>query len=199
MKLKAINEKLEVMEDDLTSHEEIQGIFQDIGIKNVNMMTSGNNGTVYDAGDSIVKVTGDATEYANSKKLAGQNNTGAVNIYSVYKLEEDYSNLASGNSFYLIIMEKIKPVEGMLEKIGNIIGENLSYPFTVQEKSRLKSLVSRQIRGITRHRKLSHKLEEILDAIESLAEYGILLEDFHGENLGLDQSGNIKIFDLGSK
>lgn len=197
--IQIINEKLEIETDDLMDHEEIQGILSDIGINNIKMISSGNNGTAYDAGDVVIKVTGDLMEYANAIKLQGQSNTGAVDFYSAYKLSDDYSNLASGSRYYLIVMEKITPAKGMIEKIGNIIGENLTYPFTTNEKARLKSLVFRKEPAIKRHRQMLHKLEEILDAIESLNDLGIRLQDFHGENLGLDSNNNIKIYDLGSK
>jgi hypothetical protein len=194
--VKLINERLEILDSDVALKPEIRKLIVKFGIDNLDVISSGFKGTVYQAGDKILKITGDATEFKNAEKLIDNPVSGVIRFYRAIELQGDYSEVASGNSFYLLLMAKIKPVEGILKKIGDTIGENITYPF--DSDSILRSVV-RVNPAIRRNKTILSKVRDIFKSIKNLDNIGIQLQDFHGDNLGLDNSGKITIFDLGSK
>jgi hypothetical protein len=194
--VKLINERLEILDSDVALKPEIRKLMVKFGIDNLDVISSGFKDTVYQAGDKILKITGDATEFKNAEKLIDDPVSGVIRFYRAIELQGDYSEVASGNSFYLLLMAKIKPVEGILKKIGDTIGENITYPF--DSDSILRSVV-RVNPAIRRNKTILSKVRDIFKSIKNLDNIGIQLQDFHGDNLGLDNSGKITIFDLGSK
>jgi hypothetical protein len=194
--VKLINERLEILDSDVALKPEIRKLIVKFGIDNLDVISSGFKDTVYQAGDKILKITGDATEFKNAEKLIDNPVSGVIRFYRAIELQGDYSEVASGNSFYLLLMAKIKPVEGILKKIGDTIGENITYPF--DSDSILRSVV-RVNPAIRRNKTILSKVRDIFKSIKNLDNIGIQLQDFHGDNLGLDNSGKITIFDLGSK
>ena len=164
-------------------------LVNDINPDNLSYMGSGDFGEAYSIGDGrVLKKTSSLKEFEIATELVGKIIPGLANIYSV-GIVKLYNYPAN----YYIILEELEEdssIEDMWYELSNILDEQ---GFDI---STLHYIDSEEL-GLENDMILF--INSIEDIYRACANNGIVNPDIRPENLGRDERGDIKLFDIDDK
>lgn len=164
-------------------------LVNDINPDNLSYLGSGDFGEAYSIGDGrVLKKTSSLKEFEIATELVGKIIPGLANIYSV-GIVKLYNYPAN----YYIILEELEEdssIEDMWYELSNILDEQ---GFDI---STLHYIDSEEL-GLENDMILF--INSIEDIYRACANNGIDIPDIRPENLGRDERGDIKLFDIDDK
>ena len=164
-------------------------LVNDINPDNLSYLGSGDFGEAYSIGDGrVLKKTSSLKEFEIATELVGKIIPGLANIYSV-GIVKLYNYPAN----YYIILEELEEdssIEDMWYELSNILDEK---GFDI---STLHYIDSEEL-GLENDMILF--INSIEDIYRACANNGIDIPDIRPENLGRDERGDIKLFDIDDK
>jgi len=198
-----------------------------INVASLKQAGVGSMGVAYDAGDKILKITGDAREAKSSGMVVGKDIPNVIKIFDLWRFPN--------TKFFGILQEKLTPLSkeeeteltGIIRELGPMnkeeataggIAANLmgvGFPALILTagdsvsgaQKLLAKILAARFHGKPDRQQLMvavtakfNKLikdYKIQDLFTSLKNLGIQYYDFHGGNYGRRSDGTIVLFDLG--
>lgn len=165
----------------------------------------GEFGCAYDIGNNkVLKITTDQSEAIESNKIKGKILNNIANIYNIYKTEYN------GNSYYIIILEKLRTEPAKFKKFYNDLNiifrklfDRVVLDILVDEYQEspgvyiddFKEKIDGALDKNSEEGKFYYGLTNIID---ELKRYNIQSSDYiNYKNLGYKPNGNLGFFDVG--
>jgi len=208
--LDIVNEELKhlyhvLKSNNIELNDFVTKILYKLNIKsNFNLLGQGGMGSAFEIDNKrVLKITTDRDEAVDSKKLQGKKNEYLGDVYEVYKLNGNFSNI------YIIIRELL---DVNYDKNSNILKgfHNLYYKLNDMDGDRHyyldKIIKNKDVLNDLKNDvyKFKDSLVEYLDdykiilpIIEELQKYNIKSGDIHRGNLGFKPNGTLAYYDIG--
>lgn len=205
----ALTENYHMLRDALeTDPDELaKKVGEHLGINGLNKLGCGAFGCAYSSGDLVLKLTTEADEAANAKKLLGQT-VEHLAKYSVVKRIKDRGVWVLVMPKYEVLSESEKDELSSLVRYVRMAFEQsmkASGVRTFVEYIRANNYTSLDdfmtlLHGARKQFDTSkvELLEQLLLVYLEMAKYDIDAMDIHGNNFGYTRGGNLVFFDMGS-
>jgi len=148
-------------------------------------MGSGEFGTAYTIGETgkVLKITSSKSEYDIAKSIVGEDIPSVAKIYHADIVNDDY---------YIIVelLDQDSEIENLFSQLMGAL-DDIGYSIADLPGTDLEDDLK-----ITSDDELTKFAEEITDIYSTLIRMGVQAPDISAENLGYDNKGNLKIFDV---